>query len=122
MPCYVIKTKPPSKAEYAEWQRAGFTGTWEQYTECKGGDRGTAIMCGEFGEHCADCMGIGEYLCDFPVGGGKTCDRSMCWEHAHEVAPEVHYCDAHYREWTRFRDGGGVAEHLRNIVAFKSEK
>jgi hypothetical protein len=83
---------------------------------------GTGFLCGDFGPHCADCARCSEALCDFPVGDGKTCDRNMCKKHATEVAPDVHYCAGHYTEWQAFRDSGGVAEHLRNVVAFKHEK
>lgn len=56
-------------------------------------------ICGDLGPHCADCGDTGDNLCDYPVGDGKTCDRSICEYHSHEVAPNMHYCDQHYAEW-----------------------
>lgn len=79
-------------------------------------------ICGDLGPHCSDCGAGANYLCDFPVGDGKTCDRHICGYHAHEVAPEVHYCDGHHAEWRVFVESGGVAEHLANVIAFKAEK
>jgi hypothetical protein len=123
MPCYIKRIEPPSKAEYEIWQSIGFSGSWADYCQAKQGNIGEAIfICGDLGAHCADCAGVGDFLCDYPVGDGKTCDRPMCGEHAHEVAPEIHYCDAHYRMWDEFRRKGGVDAALRNVIAFKAEK
>lgn len=76
-------------------------------------------ICGDLGPHCADCGDAGDNLCDFPVGVNKTCDRSICEHHSHEVAPNVHYCDHHFAEWQAFRDSGGVKKVLANVVPFK---
>lgn len=86
----------------------------------KTSDGGKGFMCGYLGPHCACCADAGDFaLCDFPVGEGKTCDRPLCEEHAHEVAPDLHYCDSHFAEWTKFRDAGGVQRELANVVPFK---
>lgn len=82
-------------------------------------DGGTMFLCGDFGPHCADCGAVGDNLCDYPVGDGKTCDRNICDRHAHEIAPNMHYCDQHYAEWRTFRDSGGVAAELENVVPFR---
>ena len=123
MPCYVCKTKPPSKAEFKHWQSIGYTGTYQQYATAKNKVSDEPIfICGDLGEHCADCLDVAEFLCDYPVGDGKTCDRKMCHCHSNEIAPEIHYCTSHYNEWTDFKDAGGVAANLKNIIAFKGEK
>lgn len=72
--------------------------------------------------HCSDCLDMGLNLCDFPVGKGKTCDRRMCEKHSHEIAPNVHYCDAHYKMWQGFRDSGGVKKELEHVVPFISKR
>lgn len=123
MTCY-IETFPdaPSTTEFDLWREQGFTGDYEAYLkiEREMNLRGQKFfMCGKLGPHCSDCMAVGDLLCDYPVGNGKTCDRVMCSTHAREIAPEIHYCDGHYAEWIKFRDSGGVAEHLKNVVAFK---
>lgn len=123
MPCYLQRVKPPSKAEYEMWQRIGYLGTWEDYCRAKSRDTGqTMFLCGEFGAHCADCAAVGDLLCDFPVAEGKTCDRPMCDDHAREIGPNLHYCEAHYQMWQDFRNLGGVDDALRNVIAFKGEK
>jgi len=38
------------------------------------------------------------------------------------IAPEIHYCNAHYLMWTKFKESGGIDEALRNVVAFHTEK
>ena len=82
-------------------------------------DGSRMFLCGDLGPHCAECADVGDYLCDYPVGDGKTCDREMCDTHAHEIGPNLHYCDTHHAEWKRFVDAGGVSEHLKNVIAFK---
>lgn len=54
---------------------------------------------GDLGPHCADCADVGGILCDYPIGGGLTCDRSLCEAHGHIVGEDIHYCETHYREW-----------------------
>jgi hypothetical protein len=91
------------------------------YTK-KSSDGGKMFICGKLGPHCADCAGFGDYLCDYPVGDGKTCDRPMCDDHATEIAPEVHYCAGHLKMWREFCEAGGVKRELENVVAFKEHK
>lgn len=123
MHCYIERIKGPTRAEYAEWLKFGYIGTWEQYAASKQRNQGgTIFITGELGDHCADCAALGIFLCDYPVGEGKTCDRPICEDHANEVAPEVHYCQGHMKLWQEFRDGGGVDAKLRNVIAFKHEK
>jgi len=125
MGCYAAIDPGPTKAEYNHWVNLGFTGDYKLYLSLRSEDKGREyFICGRdlVLQKCSDCHGIGELLCDFPVGKEKTCDRIMCREHAHEIAPEIHYCDAHYREWEAFRNSGGVEDHLKNIIAFKGEK
>lgn len=80
------------------------------------------FVCGDLGAHCGDCMAVGDLLCDYPVGEGKTCDRPMCGDHGHEIGPDLHYCAAHYKMWTDFKERGGVDAALKNVIAFKGEK
>jgi len=30
-------------------------------------------VCGNLGPHCGCCGGVSGFLCDYPVGEGKTC-------------------------------------------------
>lgn len=80
---------------------------------------GPMFICGDLGEHCSSCSDVGLYLCDFPVGDNKTCDLHLCDDHAHEVAPNLHYCDAHFKMWEEFRKSGGVKHELENVVPYK---
>jgi len=85
-------------------------------------DGGTMFLCGEFGQHCGACASVGDFLCDFPVGDGKTCDMALCESHATEVAPNVHYCPGHMVLWDEFRAAGGVQRELENVVPFARPK
>ncbi|MGH6879478.1 hypothetical protein [Hypericibacter sp.] len=44
------------------------------------------------------CQRMSAFLCDWPVGNGKTCDEPICATHAFEVGPDRHYCPRHTRE------------------------
>lgn len=121
MPCYIVKPKKAGRKDYDVWRSIGFIGSYEEYLEIKGDVNPNAkmFMCGDFGEHCADCAAPADFLCDYPVGEGKTCDRKMCDENAYEVANEIHYCDAHFKMWNEFRDSDELKKHLNNVAFFK---
>lgn len=124
MPCYVTTHKPASREDYKLWCGMGYTGSYLDYKAVKKQHEGMRIfLCGDMElQHCADCIQVGDYLCDYPVGDGKTCDRAMCDTHAHEVGPDLHYCEAHYKAWRAFVKKGGVNKELRNVIAFKGER
>lgn len=44
------------------------------------------------------CLAFSDFLCDFPAGGGGTCDRALCEAHAHQVGKNRHYCPEHQRD------------------------
>ncbi len=70
--------------------------------------RGTGI------KPCSCCRVIADYMCDYPMGKGKTCDAPLCADHAivqgrrpsnqlrlsfdEEIPPEdaLHFCPAHH--------------------------
>jgi len=63
------------------------------------------FLKGELGEPCSDCGWVTDYLCDFPVGEDKTCDRRLCEDHAHRVSDDIHYCETHFKMWDNFTKG-----------------
>lgn len=85
-------------------------------------DGGHAFMCGDLGDHCAaeNCSDVSGYLCDYPVGNGRTCDLSICQSHAYEVAPEIHYCPGHLALWVEFSESGGAEKALKNVEAYNT--
>lgn len=60
---------------------------------------GIMYLHGDLGDHCADCGDVASHLCDYPIGGDKTCDRKLCERHGRTVGDDMHYCRTHYREW-----------------------
>lgn len=46
---------------------------------------------------CAVCDGLAEYLCDYPMGEGKTCDLNLCSVHAVKQPGgfPLDFCPAH---------------------------
>lgn len=79
-----------------------------------GPDGALAIVCGDLGPHCADCTRPAENLCDYPVGDGLTCDRSICRDHGATVGPDIHYCTAHMAMWEEFRANQGDIDVISN--------
>jgi hypothetical protein len=49
----------------------------------------------KLGPECRACICVADFLCDYPMGEGKTCDAPMCRKHAREVGPDRHYCPWH---------------------------
>jgi hypothetical protein len=41
------------------------------------------------------CAAMSGFLCDWPDGGGRTCDAPLCEAHAYQVGTNRHYCPAH---------------------------
>lgn len=41
------------------------------------------------------CLTPSTALCDWPVGGGRTCDFPMCPDHQHRVGADLDYCPEH---------------------------
>ena len=83
-------------------------------------DGKNGIVCGDLGPACIECGAVAEYLCDYPVGEGKTCDRPLCDAHAERIAPDIHYCPSHSKLWLEFRQSGGVEKELENVIPFKT--
>jgi hypothetical protein len=63
-------------------------------------------MCGEgkAAPQC-ECGALADYLCDYPIGKGKTCDLPMCREHRNQIGTDRDLCLIHLAE---FRGKAGV--------------
>lgn len=81
------------------------------------------FMCGSFSldeikletcSECADNHSSAEFLCDYPVGNDKTCDRVLCRRCARLVGHDMHYCPTHHKEWQEFQNSG---ESRRQVLA-----
>jgi hypothetical protein len=79
------------------------------------------FLCGKFGKPCPECGDVAKFLCDYPVGKNKTCNRILCDFHANEIAPDIHYCPAHYEKWQDFVKNGGVEKSLSNVIPYKKQ-
>jgi hypothetical protein len=63
------------------------------------GDGTVAFVCTR-GKRRGNVCGIcrerpGDKLCDYPLGGGKTCDRSLCAGCAVHSPPDTDFCPTH---------------------------
>lgn len=67
-------------------------------------ESGLMFFCGrglKKAERCHRCGDFAEFLCDYPVGSGRTCDLSMCPEHRHHVGEERDFCAVHHSRWAK---------------------
>lgn len=65
-----------------------------------------AIVCRSGPRHpkyCTACDQPAPFLCDWKVGGGKTCDLPICPVHAEEVAEDKHLCPKHSKAWAQWQ-------------------
>ena len=81
---------------------------------------GNTFLTGRLGEPATCCGWVASFLCDYPVGDDATCDKRICEDHAHEIAPDMHYCKEHYKKWVEFEKSGGVKKHLENVTPVKA--
>jgi hypothetical protein len=58
---------------------------------------------------CDECGKCADYLCDFPMGRGKTCDHKLCDEHAHPLGSDRHLCPIH----AAIYQGSGAMEPIK---------
>jgi hypothetical protein len=73
------------------------------HVELRGG--GHAIVCGGRRKpKLCECGRVGTLLCDWKMGGGKTCARPMCSTHASEVGPDKHLCAEHKKAFDAWPD------------------
>lgn len=61
---------------------------------------------------CHLCGLCADFLCDFPIGEGVTCDRPMCSKCRCNVGEELDYCPPHHKEWRTYRESGGMVYDL----------
>ena len=69
-------------------------------------DGSLMFLCGEGMEHEAiwrECGHLADNLCDFPIGGDKTCDAALCERHSLLAMENTHYCPAHAKEYGQFQ-------------------
>lgn len=68
-----------------------------------------AFICGagiKPGEDVCVCGRLSGFLCDWPVGGGKTCDLPLCSDCARVIGEDRHACEIHWHCW--HKDAGSV--------------
>jgi hypothetical protein len=51
------------------------------------------------------CRAISVALCDWPDGGGRTCDAALCATHRHQAGKNVDYCPTHKADAERAQPG-----------------
>ena len=69
------------------------------------GEDGRMFICGKGITPCHFCMEPADYLCDYPVGSGKTCDLALCEKHSNTMADEIDFCPICY---SKFKEKGTV--------------
>lgn len=54
------------------------------------------------------CAHESEFLCDYPIGKGKTCDIPLCKDHSVKVGSNFHLCPVHAAMFHREAQGREV--------------
>lgn len=70
-------------------------------------DGTTLIICSRGRQErkkCAFCGRTANYYCDYPVGGGETCDKPLCKKCRELVGEELDYCPKHAKKAGLFGD------------------
>jgi hypothetical protein len=100
---------------------------------------GHTFFSGRGIEGCSFCGVVADFLCDFPLGGGATCDTNICRRHAIDqphASVRLDYCPPHdavqkeqiWPSWTRRRDRaldtclGTLLNGRPHTVFLKAEK
>lgn len=66
------------------------------------GDDGPTFICGSgFALPVCKCGHWSDFLCDWPVGGGKTCDIALCKCCRHEIGDDLDACVIHWHIFTK---------------------
>lgn len=89
-------------------------------------EKGVVIghMCGQDGDdirldQCYECGSNwpeAEFLCDFPVGQDKTCDRVLCKACSKLVGRDMHYCPTHYVEYREYKKSSAGRKEILKAV------
>jgi len=64
----------------------------------KGTTKTKGWICGEGIRSCAFCGKEAYFLCDFPIGDGRTCDLPICKDcktHRADIGLDIDYCPHH---------------------------
>jgi hypothetical protein len=64
-------------------------------------DGGPNFLCGDLIVPVCKCGIASDYLCDYPMGRGKTCDLSLCPNCSRHVGEELDLCEIHFAEFTK---------------------
>jgi len=83
-------------------------------------DFGVGFMCGESRQNaCHRCGFVADFLCDYPIGKGKSCDLELCEECSQEVGQDWHFCAVHLSEYNAKTHKGARIKPLGKLEILK---
>ena len=89
--------KPPkgmSEKQAEEWTRRE-RAAWEADHDAPMPDHGPIFLCGDIVVPVCACGVASDFLCDYPMGKGKTCDLPLCDSCRHSVDDDTDLCRIH---------------------------
>jgi hypothetical protein len=98
---------PPPRNGMSEKQYAQVLQRFEQECDEPMPELGPIIMCGDLVVPVCPCGVAADFLCDYPMGKGKTCDLPLCADCRHAVDDDTDLCRLHRAE---FRARAGVEQ------------
>lgn len=72
-----------------------------------GPDDGTSFLCGDLVVPVCKCGVAADYLCDYPIGKGKTCDLNLCPGCLRHIGDDLDLCEIHFAEFVK-KSGANV--------------
>jgi hypothetical protein len=55
---------------------------------------------------CVICQDWTEFLCDYPIGNGKTCDHPLCLDCRHHIGDGQDLCPVHFKMFNKEESDG----------------
>lgn len=60
----------------------------------------TYFICGDLEIDVCACCGVEpDFLCDYPIGGGKTCDLPLCSRCKRSIGEDRDLCPVHHAQF-----------------------
>lgn len=87
----------PKEVSIAQWERreADEKRDWEAAHDELMPEAGQMFVCGDIKIEACACGHAADFLCDYPIGRGKTCDLALCGCCREAIGKERDLCRIH---------------------------
>jgi hypothetical protein len=94
---FPAERRRPKEISIAQWERkeADARREWEAKHDAPLSPAGQTFLCGDIEVAVCACGHSADFLCDYPIGRGKTCDLALCYCCRESVGEERDFCRVH---------------------------